>query len=486
MEVCRRSISIFVVLFLLANTAYGENSSDAPSASYSPSKALSKLSSILKKSGISKVPSTSSVIKSSSTSSNSLSEKVSVSTVSGTPPKLIDIPNQSIKDLFWRGNIVEDIATGNPTREQCDEFFGGAVDGTSGGLGACHMVEGVGHSFETLLRSETSLCYMRNLPTKSNLKSGGITFVKGKAPDNDITKLFAPGEKTRIVKVIHEELGGERDISESIYIKIPSTTQNEAKSLLYRADIYFCPDEGEGPRGFNVIKVKSNGQLQVMLRDDSREFGQGSNEISVTGFLKASGNSVTFDTSKTRKSTLSSVRNSDKFKSQFTIGSDNIIELKNVNIFENDFGSNTNKTYVLSRFTGSNVSTVSFLEGGFKGENGFGDDSKEFSGATEFRDPKYLSAPSNSLKAQAASYDISGDSFYTSPPETDVDVGGYSCTVKTNIEIRMNKGQGTLEESLKPCFEQEQNFRSMEFCRNEPTVQLAQRRFRQACDPLHP
>ena len=141
---------------------------------------------------------------------------------------LADIPNMSIKNLFWRPNVVDAIAYGTPTQSQCDEFHSSSIDGASGGYGACNMAENVGHAMQQLLDSEGTLCHMKNFPTVANFKSGSVTIQKGVLPQKDITKLFMEGGKQRIIKVSKDAVSS-GEIAEEVFIKIHSISQNSAK-----------------------------------------------------------------------------------------------------------------------------------------------------------------------------------------------------------------------------------------------------------------
>ena len=162
-------------------------------------KARKRVRALIRKGGIAKLPSITSALagREASTAGHLAMDVV------GTPPVLVDIPGQAIKDLFWQPGVIDALAAGTATPEQCGQFFAGSQDGTSGGLGACHMAESVGYSFDGILRGDNSLCYMRRCPTPANVAAGGVTVVSGQLPNDDITRVFSVphGSQSRVVKV---------------------------------------------------------------------------------------------------------------------------------------------------------------------------------------------------------------------------------------------------------------------------------------------
>lgn len=468
------SVSTIICIFTAQPAhAAGKN----VSAQGSIAKAIKKIGQALKKSGISKLPSASDALSQNSTSSSSIyaqSYEVSPLSVSGTPPLLPAIPQVGAENVFWRQGVINAIAYGTPTQEQCQEFLSSEIDGRSGGLGACHMAEGVGHAFQTILHAETSQCYMKNFPTKANLNAGGVTLISGKLPNDDITKLFAPTGASRLVKVNTEpfEEGGP---TEAIFIRVPSKSENRAAGLFYRAEMYFCPQDSSTARGYNIIQVTNAGNIAVTIGNESDPFGGGANLLTFGGKLDFSQKTIKWDVESDRTAVIDNVFDTNAFKAQFTITADNLVVLKHR--ADNDLG--INKNYTVSHFSGSDVSSVGFLEGAFKGESEFDSNSNTFTGSAEYRDSYYASAPSNPLLAQVESFDMSTDSFFTDPSGVNVDTSLYSCTALPDVEVGMSNSNETLQESLRPCFER--RLMNMEFCRNSPAIQQAMMRIRQAC-----
>ena len=478
-----KKFSLIVLIFCCLVFAQQALAQDTPplaqerAGRVSTSKALSQVSSILKSKGITKLPSASTLVSSSSSSKSSaqIIEELSLAAVSGTPPTLLGISLNSIKNLFWLPGVVDAIGAGTANRAQCAEFLSSDIDGHSGGLGACQMAEAVGHSFQSLLDAETSLCYMKNLPTKTNLKAGGIKLNKGTFPDGDIRKLFSPGESRRLVKVNVPPIN-ELGPTESIFIRVSSQTSLSKSKLLYQAQLYFCPEGQPGPRGVNFIEVSSKGELSVVASNRADPFGGGANAISVRGFLTPLTSSTDWDPTKTRTSTIALIQDDGArtLKADFSITAEQLIFIKQRATFSDSIAKN----YAVTHFSGSDVNTVSFLEGAYKGEDTINAVSREFNGAAEYRDVFYAAAPANYLVPQLTAVDLT-DSFFTEDPSITLDTSPYSCSAKPNIEITLTRGNSALNSSLGPCFHRE--FQNTEFCRKDDDVQRARRNFRDAC-----
>ncbi len=438
------------------------------------------------KSGLTSYPSSSSLTKSSSTSSSSLSSSgydVGISSVSGTPPTLPEIADLStIKELFWVPGVVDAIATNTSSPNQCMQFFSSNMDGKSGGFGACNLAEGVGHAFETVLHSETSLCFMKNMPTKQNLNAGGVTVVSGDVNADNIAELFKPKPiSSKLIKVNTPEIQGKGQ-AEAIFIYIPSKTENKQEDYLYQAEIYFCAEGQSTARGYNLIHAFRQGgkaMLEVTNANASDPFGGGSHIVTVSGALKKKSGDLIWDRGEDREVSVQFAVNSNAFKSQFTIKNGNRIELKRRADFLDPLNNQIeDKGYSITNFTASDIFDVRFIEGGFKAQKGFGMNNKAFSGATEYRSTYYASAPDNPLRDEVDAYDMDSDSFYDNAANVVVDTSGYSCSATPDIELTMVDNE-TLEQSLQPCFND--TFRNMQFCKNDPDVNLALQNFPSSC-----
>lgn len=402
----------------------------------------------------------------------------SIHDVSGTAPTLMSIPELGIKNVFWKPGVIDGLLSGDPTQQQCGEFFAGDQDGASGGLGACHMSESVGHSFQLIMEAGNSLCYMKRIPTQANVDAGGIALNSGELPGGDVTKIFASpeGSDSRLVKIAVSgfDEGEEGPSEENVFIKVYGTQQNSESSALYKVDLWFCTPGDETPNGAEQISISNAGRFSaVSLHDDSaRGGGGGLFQATSEGFLTiGSDGEVTFDPTKPRSATAEMDGAEWGFKSAVQISSDNKIKTK----FYDVFGGGSNKGFAVTRFSGSGVDSLRFLEGAFKGLNS-GDEG--FSGATEFRDSFYAAAPDSGLKGQLNSVDLAEDEFYQNPPTSSFDLSEYSCAAEADIEVSLDMSNTSVMESIAPC---EQRLDGMHFCHEDEEVNMAQQMFFEAC-----
>jgi hypothetical protein len=159
-----------------------------------------------------------------------ISSDLNVAAVSGQPPLLVAMPLIGPTNIFWAPGVIDALASQSASPEQCGEFFFGENDGDSGGLGACRMAENVGRSFQSILESQSSSCYMKNFPTEENVAAGAVVVDSGTLPEGGITKLFAPpaGESARVVKV---NVTGEQEGDQTVFIRVASQAQNTAAGI---------------------------------------------------------------------------------------------------------------------------------------------------------------------------------------------------------------------------------------------------------------
>jgi len=234
--------------------------------------------------------------------------------VEGTPPALASFDRGfgSVKNIFWRPGVVDAVASGSPTAEQCAEFFNGPVDGQSGGIGACRMAEGIGRAFETSIDATATFCKMQNFPNQAFLDSGRVVFKRGKKllPNGDFTKIFTPGTKNRFIKVRSTGEspgpGGQVDAFRDIFVRVFSTDENEKRKLLYRAEIYTCRPDAATAEGLNIIEVNQKGVLRIVSKDTG---GRSGNESigELFGRMKIVGSRLQWDLDQPRSGTVRSV-----------------------------------------------------------------------------------------------------------------------------------------------------------------------------------
>src|SRR5262245_7041519 len=169
-------------------------------------RARKRLARSIRKKGLASLPPVTSALASHDGSGGALM----AADVVGTPPTLVGLGPGEPSTVSWQAGVVAAIAGGAPTQQQCGEFWGGQTDGTSAGMGACHMAQDLAQSFGHVTQSENSLCYMRNVPTQANLASGGLQVVSGELPSGGIGRLFAgQDDAARLVAV--QEGEGETD-----------------------------------------------------------------------------------------------------------------------------------------------------------------------------------------------------------------------------------------------------------------------------------
>lgn len=433
----------------------------------------------LQSAGLSKLPSPATLLSAKSSSASS-------SDVSGTAPLLVDIPGQ-VKNTFWRSGVIEAINAGTPTSEQCNEFFAGSADGQSGGMIGCYMTQNVGYSFQSILQSGTSLCYMKNAPTDANLQAGGISIQSGSLPDGQVSKIFSvpSGAASRIIEVQvsgksddHGNNGNDNNEDgpargQTIFIKIDSQSDNTKNGNQYAFTLWQCHG-GANPSGFERTEVTSSGQFHSTSIEAS-DRGNFSSEI--TAFLKQSGDSLVYDLSKDRRAVANSQDSEHgfSFKSDIVVTSDNLILSKVYDIF----GEHVRKAYGVSEFSGSSISSLRFLQGSYKEDSQQFGENHSFNGAIEYRDSNYAAAPSNALLSDLNDVDTSSDGFYSSAPSVSVDTSDLSCSAQADLVITMDMSNSALAASVSSC--EGERLDGMDFCRSDSEVNSAEQRFFELC-----
>jgi hypothetical protein len=453
----------------------GRTAGAAAAAKTAARKARKKVRTLLRKRGIAKLPSVSTALAAGGTGG---SGQVVGAAVIGTPPALVQIPGQSIKDLFWQPGVVDAIASGSATPEQCSQFFTGTHDGDSGGMGACHVAESVGYSFGDVVEGDRSFCYMKRFPTHENVAAGGASIVSGDPPGGDITRLFSvpPGADPRVVKVT---VSGEPDsggASKDVFLRIHSAAQNRAEGNFYGADIWFCKNAAASPKGFEKIRIDDAGHLSDESANDDE--GGGTFVSTIEGDLTFGDGGIAFDPTKSRRAQVESQRGpTDAFKGEIEVRTDDTIVTKSYEVH----GDGAGQAFVVTSFSGTGPDSIRFLAGAFKerhssGGGVFGD---EFTGATEFRSSFYASAPGSALTSQASGVDFDADAFYASPAAPSVDTTAFSCTTAADVAVRLDFANPTMSAAVQPC--SDRSFDNMHFCHDDQAVQAAQQALPQTC-----
>lgn len=398
------------------------------------------------------------------------SAAVGISAVSGTPPVLPDLANLAPENLFWRPGVVNTIASGSPSVGQCSEFFGSSVDGESGGSNACYLAQSVGQSFETVVRSGTSLCYMKNAMTPAMQAAGAVARVSGRFPSNDIRQVFsAPsGNRSRVVSV-------QAGDGTNMFIRVYSESANTANNDVYRFDFWACEGgPSDPPQEIENTRVKADGSFISSSRSTG-SYGTGGS--TVTAYLRRGVNDgLEFDRSRNRSAEMAVSRNSDRFKSSLLIDAENIIRTK-----VNDFASNVSrKGYSVARVSGDSVADLRFLEGAYKETHQLNSDPphNRFSGI-EYRETFYASAPGQAFISELSDVDFTTDPFYQSLDDVGFDSGGYSCSTNPDIVVSMNLDAPAFAPVAAQC--EGVRLDGMDFCNSSNAVGAAYNNYRNVC-----
>jgi hypothetical protein len=389
--------------------------------------------------------------------------------VAGSPPLLKDIATLGAENVFWRTNVVNDIATGTPPNPaSCQEFFGG-TDGQSSAFFGCNMAQGVAEVFGKMMSSQTLICITDKIPTEANLSSGGIAVVAGSLPGGKITKLFeTPSGKTaRIVKIKGPQ-------GQDVLIRVAGSDTNLSKSNQYAFDAFIC--QNSSVIGYNAVVVTLGGTFKSTVQHPFG-FGQsvaGRMLFQITSALKkGSGGSLEFDSTSDRTAEFIGVDANTSLASQITITGANVIKSR----LRRQTTTENSKTYAESKFQGSDALTLQFLEGAAKGEFSHSQaGSRSFSGATEYRDTVYASAPSNSFATSVNSLDFTADQFYTktlSVPE----LPSFDCSTGADVTLAFNFAAPSMQAVAQQCASTIQN---PNFCFTQ-TIVGAQARYPSVC-----
>jgi hypothetical protein len=397
-----------------------------------------------------------------------------IQSVSGTPPTLGEIVRNGPTNTFWRPGVVSSIATGSPTAEQCNEFFTGSSDGQSGGFLSCYMNQNAGYALSEVVRSGTTMCYLKNMPTEAVFRDGGFTITRGTLPTSSVTSLFntPSGSAPRIIKIALSA-GGEDGGASNGIIKVFAENQVASSGDLYKYEMIFCEGDAREPQEIEKTRITSSGEF-ISSSFNTSEGGSGNFAGTVRAFLRAEGSGLVFDTSRSRTATSSSTRNEggspSSRKSEIIITSSNEIINKEYGIHSDG----ANKAYSISRFSGTGMSSLRFFEGAIKQSFSFG----EFNGATEFRDNVYVAAPGNSYVTSLSAVDITADSFYSSIPTIPEGTTSISCNTRADIEIAVDMSSEAMGSVAEAC--EGERIDGIDFCRNNQ-LSDAQTRYGSVC-----
>ncbi len=383
--------------------------------------------------------------------------------VSGTPPLITAMARGeagSIKEIFWRAGVVDAIASGSASAEQCNEFWGGNTDSHSGGLTACYMTQNVGYAAQNLAQNGISACYMKNFPS-----TGAATLVSGELPDNDITKIFTTpsGNTDRVVKIT---MSGE-DVGSTIYITIFSTATNARRSDSYGYQLAFC-EGGATAASLESVRLSTSGKLS------SVSFGAGGDEggkysSKLTAFLSSVDGDIVFDPTKDREAEVSYIADSSSHKSKLIFTASGQIE----NLTYDDFGGDEpRRAYSVSSYSGSSMTDLRFLEGAAKDEN--------FSSTVEYRGTYYAAAPENTLAEELDSVNLDTHAFFNTLPQVDdSELAEHSCDADADVVLELALDNPAMDAVRELC--EGDRIDGMDFCRSDSTVQLAEQNWFSVC-----
>lgn len=475
----------FLALFILIqNTSLADNKNNSTSPKLSPGKALKRVTQILKNSGLPKVPLFKNIVREHETSPikyNPTKDQIAEQIVSGSPPSLTEIGSSgNIEEIFWRSGIVNAVATGTPTEDQCREYYSSNIDGESGGFAACFMAQGVGASLDSLRYFNSTQCNLVKFPTVSNFKSGGIKVSKGKLPRGGITKVFSPTSRGRLV-LVNFEIPFVGASPERLYIKVPSENQNKNSNRVYNAEVFFCASDTGTSHAYTMIDFLKDGQLNITLATQADEAnGIWANRSTLSGFLTPSGENLKWDPAKTRKATFSSYTDflaAEGYRSEIDITPENLL----VNKVYTAYGGNNYKNYSIAQFEGSNISTLGFLQGSFLDQHNVEGETYNYSGAFEFRDTFYASAPDNEFLDDVQTYDLINDSFFNDPISVDLNFTTIKCDAKADLVLAIDQTNTKIQKSLEDCAITDAN--NLYFCLNDETILQAENNYPNVCLP---
>jgi hypothetical protein len=422
----------------------------------------------LKKKGLGGLPSAAALLKSKKGGSARISE------ASGTPPLLKAIPDVQggVKNVFWASGVVDRIGAGTPSGSDCNDFFVGATDGSSGGLLSCFSVQGVGYSFQNILEGSGGTCYMKNVSKQSLIDAGAVVVTDGSLPSGGIESVFSPpeGSQDRIVKVVISGFGG--GAGETGFLRIDAAGKLASAGRQYGYTSWFCNNGQPTARNRERVTVSLSGAFEY-----SGVSSEGGSVFSNTirAQLLQSGSSVTFDPAQERSSSSQGeISGGSSFKSSVTLTSENLIKTK---VYD-AFGGIARKNYSVARFSGSGLSSFRVIEMALKNADTFG----QFQGGFEFRgDPtnRYVSAPSNALTSALSTVDLQTDEFYQQPANVDVDLSSLSCSAEADVTLQMNFSNPALQRVAQLC--ESERLEDMNFCFQDPSITQALLQYGPSC-----
>jgi len=384
---------------------------------------------LVKGRGLSVLPSLTALVK----------EQSSASTVSGVAPTLSEI-SPIVKTLFWNDGEVDAIRIGEPSSQQCGNFFSGTTDGASAGLLGCYGVESFGRAFQAVLDGTAGTCYMSRVASQGALASGGLDLIDGELPPGGITRLFAPpsGNKARVIKINIEGFPGEGAQTGFLVVDAESKLASEGNQYAYTS--YFCNPGASTPTNYERTTITLDGRFKLRGFNTN---GASQFENTIEAALTQSGSNVVFDLSKQR-SARSAMDDgaASRFKAVVTLNPDGTLDLRS----KEREGSAQREVAAKSRITGSDITTLRVLESALRSRF----DATPLTSAFEFRDSAYVSAPNNTLLVDVPENVLSAP-FFSADAEVEPSFSGKSCSVDADITLRLDFGVPAMAAIAEEC-----------------------------------
>ena len=252
-----------------------------------------------------------------------------------------------------------------------------------------------------------------------------------------------------------------------------SNQMRMTKSMGYNYSIEWWRKNGfENPPEVNPVEFIKK---RIYWRYDKGKPELNHNEIHLANSSKyldkliTQGNKLSFDPNSKRQAEVASVNDQSKFFKSFLEIANNKIKNKNLD----SFGSDVRKAYNVARYSGANIQTLRFVEGGVKDDN--------FQAITEFRGTSYRAAPENTeFNQDLNAVDLDTDSFYLSSPSVDTsDLATFDCAAEADVVVTMDMGNEQLQEFVADC--EGQRLNGMNFCNEDSDISNAEQNFNSAC-----
>ncbi|MBI2336233.1 MAG: hypothetical protein HYU97_05685 [Deltaproteobacteria bacterium] len=363
------------------------------------------------------------------TSSGSSSVSADIATaVSGTPALFTALTPEP---HFFEDGFLASVAaqSGSVSEADQNEFWVGE--------GKCQTIQGAGQTFALISNMGMTLCMMQGAP------STGIFTLSSGTLDDPLT-IFDQQADDRHIKVAGVTEGGQGG-SQDIYFKVYGTN---SVANQYKFDVWFCSQGETNPRGLESVTVdKTTGAITQTSEHNEDQFNA---TISFSGKIANSGGTFVYDPTADKTLTLlnsgSWDGNTNLFNVQMTV-SDGTLSLKAKDSHVQQSQTNTNKVYIISTYTGTELSNVRFLTAAFKTSGGGGTETWSAEGGMEWNDtdtngPMYASNVIMDIVNTVSALDFSTDSFLSTSPEAPaVDLTDVSCSVTADIEVTMTQTQ---------------------------------------------